>query len=86
MTEYSVSVGSKMYIDEKNGNVRLEKLKVDSDGYRNQSLLEEGKEMFNEGKSFVERYTEIESGNWRIPLWFYLYYGMLRRLQRWRRR
>ena len=77
---YSASVHSKLTID-KNGT-KLEELNVSSNGYRNREMLNEAIKDFNKDR-VSETYEDTP--DWRVDLWYHMYFDFLRRLRRWRR-
>ena len=83
---YSASVHTAMTIDEKNNNVALNEFDVRTSGYRNKDRLDEAKRKYNSGEEIPEKYNIPEYHDWRNPIWYRMYFDMIKRLERWKTR
>ena len=79
--EYSAKISNSMTI--KKDEVILNDFKVKVDNFSDNKLLEKAKESYNSGKKIkMPQY----SGDWPKGTWYELYYDMLKRLLRWKKR
>lgn len=80
---YSAKVSSSITINKKNEEVRLNEFDVKVDGFSDKKLLESAKEKYNSRKAIKKPYYSEE---WPKGTWYSLYYDMLKKLLRWKKR
>jgi hypothetical protein len=85
--EYSAKVSNSMTVNNKTGETKLNDIKVKVDGFSDPSLLEKAKKDYNTDKELKKskpKYLELR--DWPEETWHDIYYDMLRRLLKRRKR
>jgi hypothetical protein len=82
---YTAKVSNDIIIDEKNGEVKLNDLKIYVDGYSEPSLIEKAKNDYNSEKKMTTQ-RPYKSSDWPKGTWYDMYCNMCRNLQKWKKR
>jgi hypothetical protein len=82
---YTAKVSNDIIINEKDGEVKLNDLKIYVDGYSEPSLIEKTKNDYNSDKEMTIQ-RSYESSNWPKETWYGIYCNMCRNLQKWKKR
>jgi len=82
---YTAKVSSDIIINEKNGEVKLNELKIDVDGYSEPRLLEKIKNDYNSDKEMTTQ-SSYKSSGWPKETWYNMYLKMCRNLLKWKKR
>jgi len=81
---YQSKVESKIIINHRTGEVKLEEFKVGVDGYSNTRLLNEAKENYNTDKEWTKPYPYFP--DWPEGIWHSIFHDFLEKLRNWRQR
>jgi len=82
---YTAKVSNDIIIDEKNGEVKLNDLKIYVDEYSEPSLLKKVKNDYNSEKDLTTQ-RPCASNDWPKGTWYSMYCNMCRNLQKWKKR
>ena len=82
---YTAKVSNDIIIDEKNGNVKINDLKIFADGYSEPSLIEKAKNDYNSDREVMTK-SSYKSSDWPKGTWYSLYLNMCRNLLKWKKR
>lgn len=78
---YQSKISSKMTIDNKTGDVKLEEFEVNVDGFKNRKKLRKAKDAYNSDKEIKKEY---ERDDWPKGMWYYLFEEYFDRLKAWK--
>lgn len=81
---YSAKISNSIEINKKDGEVKLNDLKIDVNGYSEPRLLENVKGDYNSDKDLTRPYP-YNSNDWPKGIWYDLYCNMCRNLLKWKR-
>lgn len=82
---YTAKISNDIIIDEKNGEVKLNDLKIDVNGYSEPSLLKKVKNDYNSEKKMTTQ-RSYKSSDWPKETWYSMYCNMCRNLLKWKKR
>jgi len=68
---YQSKISSKITINHKTGNTRLEELDINVNGYKDRKKLRKAKETYNKDREMKEKLEERD--DWPKGMWYYLF-------------
>jgi hypothetical protein len=81
---YTTKISNSIEINKKDGEVKLNELKIDVNGYSEPRLLENAKNDYGSDKGLTR--TSYNSNDWPKGVWYDLYCNMCRNLLKWKRK
>ena len=82
---HTTKVSNDIIIDEKNGEVKINDLKISVNGYSEPSLIEKTRNDYNSDREVMTKDSYKPSG-WPKGTWYSLYLNMCRNLLKWKKR